>query len=53
MGCFEVNEDKVAAKAAEMIDFMKSPEGKRKLAEVAKSLPDVAKIDYLSLMQKE
>lgn len=52
MSCFEIDEEKLASKAAEMIDFMNSTEGKKKIVEIAKSLPDVAKIDYISLMSK-
>ncbi|AXH70011.1 hypothetical protein HWB80_gp135 [Streptomyces phage Karimac] len=52
MACFEVDEEVVANKAAEMLRYFKSDEAKRKMLEIARELPDIAKVDYISLMSK-
>jgi hypothetical protein len=50
MECFEVDNEQLAKRTVEMIDFFKSNEGKAKIAEIAQKLPDIAKVDYLSLI---
>ncbi|AXH67325.1 hypothetical protein SEA_WOFFORD_174 [Streptomyces phage Wofford] len=52
MACFEVDEELVAKRAAEMLRYFKSQEAKKKMLEIARELPEVAKVDYISLMSK-
>ncbi|WXW92641.1 hypothetical protein SEA_ENYGMA_179 [Streptomyces phage Enygma] len=52
MACFEVDEEVVAKRVAEMLRYFKSDEARSKMLEIAQELPDIAKVDYISLMSK-